>query len=223
MSLSICLDKSGSIIYEFEDVKESARKFVDLMDINDELGLITFSNSPEELSNLTQTTLTNKMVLKSKIDDLEINLFEILTALYDSIGRAVEQVKAGSLDRRAIIALTDGGDTSSTRFTSKEEIISFARSYNIPVYTVGLGLGSGSPNELVLEEIAKNTGGIYYNAPTSGELSNIYAKISSALNSYYVIEIESPIPLYTGQVYIIDLFIKNYGEISDNYSFTVEI
>ena len=75
-------------------------------------------------------------------------------------------------------------------------LIAHAKSLNIPVYTIGLAGFSFTRERVVrdyttseadLQEIARETGGEYFYAPTSTDLENIYQKITQRIEQQYII------------------------------------
>lgn len=76
------------------------------------------------------------------------------------------------------ILLTDGLPTHSLSATTDE--IQIAAYVGIRIFTIGLGSGV---DEDYLEDIAYETGGRYYFAPTAGDLQEIYTNISKVVKT----------------------------------------
>ncbi|NQU17725.1 MAG: VWA domain-containing protein [Candidatus Saganbacteria bacterium] len=221
ISLGLTLDRSGSMTStDMTNMKTAAKAFIDLMSSDDELAVVSFASSVTIGVSMAATTTANKTTMKAYVDTLSDSGS---TALLDSIGTAVDQSVLGANSRKAVIAMTDGGENASTTHTSTSAVISYATSKNIPVYTVGLGLTQGGADEDTLESIADGTGGIYYYAPSSEALSTLYSNISSALGNYYTMNISSPITLASGTTYIITVTIQNYGSLTGSTTFTLTI
>lgn len=91
-----------------------------------------------------------------------------------------------------VLLLTDGQNTEGV---APLEATARAREANVPVFTVGMG-GRGGPfglggaqssiDEPLLREMAAQTGGQYYNAPTGGDLRRIYSDLGLALGWDFV-------------------------------------
>jgi Ca-activated chloride channel family protein len=85
-----------------------------------------------------------------------------------------------------VLLLTDGANTEGV---PPMDAAQKAREANVPIFTIGMGgrgglFGGGSRggvDEPVLREIAAQTGGQYYFAPSGGELSRIYNDLGLAL------------------------------------------
>jgi Ca-activated chloride channel family protein len=96
--------------------------------------------------------------------------------------------------RRAVLALTDGEDTSS-QSANLESVIASARRLGLPVYTLGLG----SEDEIEsadLRRLATSTRGQYYPARSADQLRAIYEQIAERIRSSYTLlyQSEHPIP-----------------------------
>jgi Ca-activated chloride channel family protein len=87
-----------------------------------------------------------------------------------------------------VLLLTDGANTEGV---PPLESTARARDVNVPVFTIGMGgRGGGFPfgggsrgsvDEELLQEMAAQTGGQYYFAPTGGDLRRIYNDLGVAL------------------------------------------
>jgi len=176
ISVCLALDYSGSMgTPAIADMEDAAVSFIDNMLAEDAGEIIKFATSVEVVQELT----TDKPALVDAVyADIDLGTN---TALYDSIYQAVADFS--SLDgRKAVIVLTDGKDHGSV--CNQGQIINYAQSEGVPVFTIGLG---ASIDEIVLGEIAEQTGGLYYNAPDSSELVDIYESIAIILKNQYQI------------------------------------
>ena len=111
--------------------------------------------------------------------------------LYD----AVNLFPAASSGRvRAIILQTDGdwntggdpeggsGATSLGNGVGTGSVITYANKSKIALYTIGLGVTSGSAIETELKRYAANDAGLYYSASDASKLAGIYTAIAGQLN-----------------------------------------
>ncbi|MEO8186813.1 MAG: vWA domain-containing protein, partial [Burkholderiaceae bacterium] len=85
--------------------------------------------------------------------------------------------------RRAVIVATDGreeGPTPGVPFSTHglTEVINNAINRKVPIFTIGIG---SLIDRGVLQKMATDTGGLYYEANTSQNLANIYQQLSSVL------------------------------------------
>jgi Ca-activated chloride channel homolog len=99
------------------------------------------------------------------------------TKLYDAAFQAVDDTGILSDYRRAVIVATDGADNASAR--TQADVTSNAQNKNVPIFAIGIG---SSINRTTLEQLAADTGGLYFEANTSQNLATIYQQISSILH-----------------------------------------
>jgi VWFA-related protein len=155
VTVGLVIDHSGSMRRKLADVLAAARLFArsshpqDQMFVvnfneNVTLGLppsIGFSNQPEELVRAITRTPAGGA-----------------TALYDAVLQAHLQLSTGGPDKKALVVISDGGDTAS-RHTERDMLRVAAQSSAI-IYTLGI-FDEDDPdqNAGVLKRLAKVTGG----------------------------------------------------------------
>jgi VWFA-related protein len=108
------------------------------------------------------------------------------TALYDGLAVALEHMKRGSANRKALIVISDGGDNASRlRFPA---LLKRAEASNAQIYTLGVfddkfvGEDSG-----VLKRLAKVTGGQAYFPDSPSQITGICQQIARTLRHQYTI------------------------------------
>ncbi len=180
LSVALALDNSGSIEDVTGDVEAAAVAFIDQLDSNDEASIIKFATSVE----LMQAFTADKDLLRAAIYALYTGATNI-TVLYDAVWQAIEDTAGQADDRRAIVVITDGEDRGSVKELT--EVIDHARERGVPVFTIGLG----NVITEILQQLADETGGQYFFAPTSNDLIDIYLQISQILSNQYAIEYTS--------------------------------
>jgi Ca-activated chloride channel family protein len=113
------------------------------------------------------------------------------TKLYDAAVRAVDDAALQPSDyRKAVIIATDGTDNASSPGgdDGRNAAITYAKGKGVPLFTVGIG---GSINSTALQQMADQTGGLYYEANTSQNLATIYHQLSSILyTNQYVLRFD---------------------------------
>jgi VWFA-related protein len=80
------------------------------------------------------------------------------TALYDAIAMGLEELQAGSRDKKVLIVVSDGGDNASK--LSLDQVMKLAGKSDAVIYTVGV-FDEDDPdrNPSVLKRLAQTTGG----------------------------------------------------------------
>ncbi|MBD3340095.1 MAG: VWA domain-containing protein [Candidatus Lokiarchaeota archaeon] len=176
ISVALAIDRSGSMGgTPLSDAKTAAIDFINQMNTSDRAAIISFSDN----TLVDQGFTSNKSLLISAINGLSSGGG---TALYDAIIESINQTTAQT-GRKAIICLTDGSDNNSS--ATLQDCIDTALRASTPVFTIGLAVSTVSAQEL--RQIAQDTGGRYYEAPSSNDLQQIYQLISQQLQNQYKI------------------------------------
>lgn len=132
------------------------------------------------------------------------------TAIGDTIGIAIKNLRNNNAQNRILILLTDGSDNSS--IIPPDEAAVIAKEHGVKIYTIGIGKAGLVPfpnengrismveigmNEKLLNEIAKTTGGLYFKAEDDIALGKIYEKIDQLEKiEYDVREFQIRTPLF---------------------------
>lgn len=171
--------------------KRAGEDFVDEVDDNIQIGLISFN---KDVTVRLPPTLDHAGV-KRAIDRLQLGQG---TAIGDALATASEILGPPSADQPdtpagAIVLLSDGETTQGRDTAAGAKLAAEAK---IPVYSIAFGTANGSvadPNtgEQIpvpvngpeLEATAKTTGGQFYEAPTASALQQAYDEISKNLNA----------------------------------------
>ena len=89
---------------------------------------------------------------------------------------------------RALIAITDGLDNSST--TSEGAVVDSARANGIAIFTIGV---TDTRNTALLTRLPTLTGGEYIATATSAEIAAAYTRIADKLKNEYLLTVPSTI------------------------------
>ncbi|HEX6349248.1 MAG TPA: VWA domain-containing protein [Candidatus Dormibacteraeota bacterium] len=191
-SVMLVIDVSGSMAAtdvqptRLDAARSAARQLIDKLPGDDRVGLISFNGSATLAAPLTQ----DRSSVTSALDGLQPGG---ATAIGDALALAVRQLqpnpKAASGSRRAaamIVLLTDG---ASNHGADPLAAAGQARAAGIPVMTVGIGARNatvivrgqdvGGVDEQTLQSIAGATGGKYFFAEESSQLTQIYKQLGS--------------------------------------------
>ena len=136
ISLGVLFDTSGSMVDKIEGVRDAVEHFVKSIAPGDEVFLIRFSSDAE----LVQDFTDNRNLILRAINRLNPRGS---TALYDAILMGLQRVAEGKHNRRALMLVTDGNDTSSS--VNLATTLNLARKSEVIIYALGIGHGeSGS-------------------------------------------------------------------------------
>jgi VWFA-related protein len=180
----ILFDTSTSMVDRIDAAEEAALHFFELvLGPQDRACLITFNDRPELAVGFTGSRET----LAGGLADLAT---EGETALYDSVLYALYYF-GGLRGKRALILLTDGGDSSSEH--RYDDVLDFARRTQVAIYSIGIDI---SPRELLvrgrLQQLCDETGGRCFFITGASELKRVYERIETEVRSQYLLVFESP-------------------------------
>ena len=234
ISVVLILDRSGSMVDATLDLNEAATEFVNLLQLYDKVGLVEFNSSVYEdflftscdLSRINSIELTQdkELVINTINQTKEI---EGCTPLFDAIFQGVELLKFLE-GRKAIVLISDGAENFSDWYQDIEELIYYLEIYQIPIFSIGLPTEDfyktidrcgGLTGDECLSYISYKTGGVYYKAPSSTELKEIYNKISSTLKKQIKISYVTPFPTILNETREVEVELK-YGDFSTSASTT---
>jgi len=133
LRLALALDVSGSMDTKIRQVEEALRHFIDLLEQADQIMVITFSDRVHVVQDFT----SDRERLASVLDRLEPGGG---TTLYDAAYLAIQRVAQGPAESKAVVLVSDGVDTSSSR--TFDELREFARRAEVPVFSIGLDGGN---------------------------------------------------------------------------------
>ena len=131
VSLGIVLDTSDSMDGEkIQAAKAALNRFLyDLLDERDELFLYTFDDDPM----LIQGWTSDRQLLSRGINRLRTNG---ATAMYDAVAEAVPLAASGRHQKKAIVLISDGNDTSSR--TPLVDLKQLVRESEVLIYAIGI-------------------------------------------------------------------------------------
>ena len=157
---------------------------------NDRIGLVVFAGESFTLCPLT----SDYSVLVELLRDVEIGQLKDGTAIGDALATATHRLRTSESKTKIVILLTDGENNAGS--IEPGTAASFAQSFEIKVYTIGMGKEGGARipyadttfgkryrevltylDEDTLKQIANITGGRYFRATDTQSLKQIYAEI----------------------------------------------
>jgi Ca-activated chloride channel family protein len=184
--LLLLVDLSGSM--ETEDFTNAAGDRVDRLRAvkevlddfltdrqGDRVGLVVFGTAAFVQVPFTQDLEATRLLL----EETQVRMAGPRTAFGDAIGLAITLFERSELEKRVVIALTDGNDPGSR--IPPAEAARVARDNDITIHVVGVGDPSAVGEELLderaLRDVAQTTGGRYFHAKDRDALTQIYAEI----------------------------------------------
>jgi Ca-activated chloride channel family protein len=202
-SVVLAIDVSGSMMAtdvqptRLAAAKAAASTFVEGLPERFGVGLVTFSTGATSLAEPTE----DRGEILDLVDGLDAHTG---TAIGDAIAAALDLApdddgEGGEAptdeDGKPLFSILLLSDGASTQGISTDDAIGLAQEAGIAVHTIALGTDEGTvtiPNELgepqtvsvapdreTLQEIAEETGGRYFDAPTQEQLDAVYEAIGS--------------------------------------------
>jgi len=203
IDIMVALDVSGSMSWfddpqdqrtRIEIAKEEAIKFVNKRE-NDPIGLVLFG---VEAVSRCPLTLDKKM-LESLIKETELGIIDPDgTVLAKGLITAINRLRKSDSKTKIIILLTDG--SPSPEDVNPAYALQLAKEYGIKMYTIGIGGDYGglqkdqfggihqmgvSVNHQLLNTLAQETGGRYFQAKNQDDLHTIYNTIDQLEKTSY--------------------------------------
>ncbi len=206
ISVAVLIDTSESQDRTLDRQKLAAASFVDAIIrlVQDEAAIATFSGRGRIEQPLTNDrSLLQAAIARVKIASPPSGGRVVIgpppppnspaasmgtTALWDAILATCDEVLTQSAldNRRAIILLTDGQDTSSK--SQMSQAIEHAIKGNVVVYSIGVG---DSPYEGVnkdaLRTLSERTGGQAFFPKKATDISAVFIEIGAAVRNHYVL------------------------------------
>ena len=189
VNVVVVMDVSGSMAASdykptrLEAAKESAKMLINELNNKDNSGIVIFSSGATTSAYLSPY----KDKVLGKLSGIKQTEGE--TSLGDGLALAVDMATSIPNKKKVIVLMSDGVNNAGV--ISPDDAISYAKTNNIQVYTVGIGskerviLGYdwfGRPqyaelDEVTLQKIAKETNGQYFKSVDSSTLEKIYSEL----------------------------------------------
>lgn len=178
VSIVPVLDRSGSMLANgYVDVtRTSTRQFIDLMGVDDRLGVVSFANNAanEYAPGGALRTITGQPDRDNAKTSVDGVVFGGCTYMGEGINQASSLLAAES-NSRAIVLLSDGYDNKGcdSGNPAKPSALDAASGLpaDLPIYSCAMGPTS---DQALLEQLADVTGGRYYFMPSIFDLFEIY-------------------------------------------------
>jgi len=161
VSMGVVLDTSGSMERKIGTATRAVERFIRTVHRDDDIFLMTFSSRPQLQQDFTDDR-----------DKLARALRRVTvaggTALYDALDVSLRKIKEGIRDKKAILLLTDGQDTSSE--TTFEDARTAVRESELLVYALGISPAGGVLSERtpIPSPVPGGTGPNGRRGPTTG-------------------------------------------------------
>lgn len=180
LGLMLVIDKSGSMeggdlgTSKIEIAKEAAIKAVNSLKPKDQIGVITFDNTPQWV--VKPSPDQKEDIVKGEIETIRAGGG---TSIIPAIDEAYKALKAADTKLKHVILLTDG---QAERF-GYDEIVNNMKNEGITISTVAVGQGSDIS---LLERIAEMGKGRHYYVDEYGSIPEIFTKETFLASKTYI-------------------------------------
>lgn len=156
VSTGLVLDTSGSMERKIETATKAIERFIRSIHKDDDIFLLTFANRPQVRQDFTD----DRDKLASALRRITVGGG---TALYDALYDGLRKIRHGEHDKKAILLVTDGEDTSSEIGFDEAQLA--VRESELLIYCLGISPGPGGP---MTERVPKTTGPTRSPSPGGG-------------------------------------------------------
>ena len=186
VTVGLVVDHSTTMGIKLSEVTAAARTFARSSNREDEMFVVNF-NEKVSLALPRTTRFTNNAA------ELEYAITATRTggqtALYDAIAKALEELQAGSRDKKVLIVVSDGGDNASAH--SLAQVMKLAGQSSAVIYTIGIFQEEDTERNLsVLKSLAQATGGEAFLPEELPEVTAICERIARDIRHQYTIGYE---------------------------------
>jgi VWFA-related protein len=207
VTVGLVVDHSTSMRPKLAEVAAAARSFVQSSNPKDEMFVVNF-NEHVTLGLPAAIRFTDSSAqLENAIGGARGSG---MTALYDAIAKALEELRAGNRDKKVLIVVSDGGDNASKH--SLADVMTLARQSNAVIYTIGLfDEEDQEQNRGVLKRLAQATGGEAFDPDRLSEVAAISERIAGDIRHQYTIGYAPTNPSRDGSYRTIRLLAREKG------------
>ena len=206
VSMGLVIDNSGSMRDKRARVGAAALAFVKASNPNDEVFIVNFSDDAYL-----------DVPLSNDVKRLEEGLARLDTrggtAMRDAALMSMGYLKEkGKRDKKVLLLITDGDDTSSVPSNTIEKVIAQAQQSEVLIYTIGLlaeeDRAAAKRATRALKGLAQATGGLAYFPTDVAQVNEIANRVAQEIRSQYVIAYTPAIPKLDGTYRRIQVKVK---------------
>ena len=183
VAFGLVMDNSGSMRGRLPDVIAAGAEFIGASNPHDQMFVVNFNDSvhfglPAATPFSGDLGALRSALSKARPDGQ--------TALYDAVAAALAHLESGQRARKAILLVSDGGDTCSRR--KLDEVIRLVQESRATLYTIGI-FDDNDPdrNPGVLQRLSAISGGESFLPKSLTEITPICRKIATDIRKRYTI------------------------------------
>lgn len=183
VTVGLVVDHSGSMGKKIGDVIKAARIFVRYSNPEDQMFVLNFNEK-------VTVGLPSTIPFTNRSEELERAISSSpatgMTALYDAVSGALERLKAGDLDKKVLVVISDGSDNASKH--NLADVLKQAGQSSALVYPIGVfSDGDEDQNRRVLNRLAHATGGEAFFPSADETVAEVCERIARDIRNQYTI------------------------------------
>ncbi|MFI5059512.1 MAG: VWA domain-containing protein [Candidatus Acidiferrales bacterium] len=182
VTVGLLVDHSQSMRPKLSAVITAVSTFAHSSNPEDEMFVVDFSDSVSVETLGGKTFTSDARILEKAVSAVSAGG---QTALYDAVAEGLRHLELGKLEKKALIIVSDGGDTASRH--KFRDVLNLARQAHAVIYSIGLVGSSEEENPRALERLCKDTGGIAFFPHVGQDISNIAKEIARDLREQYTL------------------------------------
>lgn len=196
----ILMDTSGSMESRVSLARSAAIKFLEELRQFDVAAIYKFDSKVELVQDFSGSRDIVESIFDLKADGM--------TALNDAVCKAADLLALRKEKRRAIIVLSDGGDTNSKN--SSDKALKAANAAGASIYTVDMSSPDLKPAErgqlqAVLKKYSEKTGGTFVATPGGPLLRESLKKVAVELGNQYTLVVEMTDAMKDGKYHTVEV------------------
>jgi Ca-activated chloride channel homolog len=185
LDLALMIDSSMSAFKDLRFETEAAARFIQqVVRPNDTLAVFEFDESVTKLSNFSDNVPRLQAAVRKIVPGAGTSIYDAVELASDSLARMPQG------RRRAIVLVTDGGETTSVaKFddTRRAAIASGALIYSIIIRAVNNENGRNTAGEHALITITDSTGGALFILEDANQINQMFNRINRELRTQYLL------------------------------------
>jgi Ca-activated chloride channel family protein len=183
VAVGLAVDNSGSMGRKRKEVTAAALAFVRASNPRDEMFIVNFNERVSFGLPDTRLFSASAVELGGALNGIPASG---KTALYDAIRAGLDHLRKATLDKKVLIAISDGGDNASHHKLG--QVLEDAGRSDAIIYTVGLfDEDEADSNPGVLRKIARATGGEAFLPLETSQVVAICEQIAEDIRNQYTI------------------------------------
>jgi Ca-activated chloride channel family protein len=205
LSIAIVIDTSQSLRGEpMQQTRAAARRFIETaLQPDDEVALVSFNHAVNVAANWT----TDRARVQAGLDAL---VASGSTAAYDAVFKTLSLLTTRSLQRAAIVVISDGADSASDR--TPTQLKQQLAGTDVFLYWIAVDDANARPatrvNPYTIAEIAAQGNGYSDVVRGTGDLDAALARVSDEINHQYMLSYEPATPA-NGRMHTVRVTVPN--------------